>query len=105
MSGEEHTEYGRARAPRRGTTTAAGRAPRRTGPTGRWPRAHRSWTTGGVVAGVLVPVPVPWNRPTAGTTALVLGPAPVAMAVPAVLATGGGPAPASPGGGPGRAGP
>ncbi|MFF3334992.1 hypothetical protein ACFYWX_36545 [Streptomyces sp. NPDC002888] len=57
----------------------------RTGATGRWLAAHRSWTTG-VAIGAGALALVLWNRPTVGAVVLVVGLVLVALAVMAVLA-------------------
>ncbi|MBM9618313.1 hypothetical protein JE024_06055 [Streptomyces zhihengii] len=100
-----------ARAVRRAAARATGAAGRalergglRTGTAGRWLDAHRSWTTGAVVAaGVLVLLL--WNHPTVGAVALVLCLMLAVLALLAVFAAARGPSPAVPAGGPGRAGP
>ncbi|TXS57534.1 hypothetical protein [Streptomyces sp. t39] len=87
------------------STTAAGRALERggmrTGPTGRWLHAHRSWT-GGVVVAAGVLALLLWNHPTVGAVALVLCLVLAVLALLAVLAAARGPSPA---GAPHRAGP
>ncbi|MGW3407309.1 hypothetical protein ACWDPI_38585, partial [Streptomyces zhihengii] len=89
-------------------TGAAGRALERgglrTGTAGRWLDAHRSWTTGAVVAAAVLALLL-WNHPTVGAVALVLCLMLAVLALMAVFAAARGPSPAVPAGGPGRAGP
>ncbi|GGT28043.1 hypothetical protein [Streptomyces chromofuscus] len=79
-------------------TTAAGHGLRRvglrTGAAGQWLDAHRSWTTGVVVAGGVLAL-VLWNYPTVGAVALVLGLVLLVLVLLAVLAAAGGPATAA----------
>ncbi|MBG0857445.1 hypothetical protein I2W78_37775 [Streptomyces spinoverrucosus] len=89
----------------RGTTVAGHglrRVGLRTGAAGQWLDAHRSWTTGIVIAGGVLAL-VLWNYPTVAAVALVLGLVLLVLVVLAVLAAAGGPAARD--GQPGRTGP
>ncbi|MEV6839643.1 hypothetical protein AB0N17_34980 [Streptomyces sp. NPDC051133] len=93
--------YGPSRAARavrstaqRGTSAAGRELSRhgvRTGHGGQWLAAHRSWTTGVVIAAGALAL-VLWNHPTVGVVALVLCLVLVVLVVTAVLAAATGPA-------------